>query len=146
MKAISVQKTFSAQWESRQYLGLFILRLFLGLRLLYGVLDNVLNWERMVEFSLFLENNEFPIPLISAVTSVYVQFFGAISLLVGLKLRFFSFLLVLNFIVALLFVHLANNDTIEGITPALAMLFGCLALFFTGPGKISIENLPSKSH
>lgn len=146
MKAISVQKIVSTQLESRQYLGLFLLRFFLGLRLLYGVLDNVLNWERMLEFSLFLENNGFPIPLISAVTSVYVQFFGAISLLVGFKLRFFSFLLIINFIVALFFVHLANKDSIEGMTPALAMLFGCLTLFFTGPGKISIENLAGKSY
>ncbi|UJH92327.1 DoxX family protein [Antarcticibacterium sp. 1MA-6-2] len=131
MKAISVQKTFLAQLESRHYLGLFLLRLFLGLRLLYGVLDNVLHWERMLEFAVFLENNDFPLPLISAVVSVYIQLFGAISLLVGYKLRFFSILLILNFIVALVFVHLANNDTIEGMTPALAILFGCLALFFT---------------
>lgn len=146
MKAISTPKTFSAQLESRQYLGILLLRIFLGTRLLYGIIDNVLFWERMVEFSLFLQSHGFPFPLMSAVVSVYVQFFGALSLLVGFKVRLFSFLLILNFIVALLFVHIPINDTVEGMTPALAMLFGCLTLFFTGPGRISIENLIGNPH
>lgn len=121
-------------------MGILLLRIFVGTRLLYGVVDNVLHWERMVEFSLFLESHEFPFPLVSAVVSVYVQFFGALSLLVGFKVRLFSFLLILNFIVALLFVHIPIDDSVEGMTPALAMLFGCLTLFFTGADKLSLDN------
>ncbi len=94
----------------------------------------------MMEFSNFLEANNFPFPIISAVVSVYVQFFGAIFILFGYKLRIASFLLTINFIVALICVHFPANDTIEGMTPALAMLFGCLTLLFTGADKISIEN------
>ena len=93
----------------------------------------------MNEFSAFLEVNNFPLPIISAITSVYVQFLGAICLLVGFKLRFASFILSINFIIALIFVHILANDTIEGMTPALAMLFGCLTLLFTGADKISLE-------
>lgn len=125
--------------EANQAIGILLLRIFIGGRLLYGVIDNVVSWERMVEFSIFLEANHFPIPIISAVTSVYVQFFGAISILLGFRLRFASFLLVINFLVALIFVHFRVNDTIEGMTPALAMLFGCLTLLFTGAEKISLE-------
>lgn len=146
MKAISTQKTLSAKLESRQYLGILLLRIFLGARLLYGVIDNVLSWERMVEFSLFLESHGFPFPLLSAVVSVYVQFFGALSLLLGFKVRLFSFLLILNFIVALLFVHVAINDSVEGMTPALAMLFGCLTLFFTGADKLSLDNYVGRTN
>lgn len=125
--------------EANQAIGILLLRIFIGGRLLYGVIDNVVSWERMVEFSIFLEANHFPIPIISAVTSVYVQFFGAISILLGFRLRLASFLLVINFLVALIFVHFRVNDTIEGMTPALAMLFGCLTLLFTGAEKISLE-------
>ncbi len=126
--------------DANKQVGILLLRIFIGCRLLYGVIDNILSWERMIEFSNFLDANNFPFPIISAVTSVYVQFFGAIFILVGFKLRFASFLLSINFIVALIFVHFRANDTIEGMTPALAMLFGCLALLFTGTDKISLEH------
>lgn len=119
--------------------GILLLRIFIGLRLLYGVLDNVLSWERMLEFSEFLRQNNFPWPVFCAVLSVYVQLFGAIFILIGFKIRLASFFLILNFLVALLFVHIRANDTIEGMTPALAMLFGCLTFLFTGAGKLSVR-------
>jgi len=125
-------------------LGILLLRIFIGGRLLYGVIDNVVSWERMVEFSKFLELNHFPFPIVSAVVSVYVQFLGAALILLGYKLRIASGILVVNFLIALIAVHFASNDTIEGMTPALAMLFGCLTLFFTGPEKLSLENYFSK--
>lgn len=125
---------------ANKHVGIFLLRIFIGCRLFYGVIDNVLSWERMIEFSDFLATNNFPLPVISAVTSVYVQFFGSIFILVGFKLRVASFFLIFNFLIALIFVHFRANDTIEGMTPALAMLFGCLTLLFTGADKISLEN------
>ncbi|MEQ8470754.1 MAG: DoxX family protein [Marinoscillum sp.] len=125
--------------DANKPVGILLLRVFIGSRLFYGVIDNILSWERMIEFSNFLAANNFPFPIISAVTSVYVQFFGALSILIGFKLRVASFLLALNFMVALIFVHLRASDTIEGMTPALAMLFGCLTLLFTGPDKISLK-------
>lgn len=126
--------------DDNKSVGILLLRIFIGCRLFYGVVDNVLSWERMIEFSNFLEANNFPLPIISAIISVYVQLIGAIFILVGFKLRFASFLLSINFIVALIFVHFRANDTIEGMTPALAMLFGCLTLLFTGADKISLDN------
>ncbi|WP_347174097.1 DoxX family protein [Polaribacter uvawellassae] len=126
--------------KEKQYIGIFLLRVFIGCRLLYGVIDNILSWEKMIEFSHFLNSNNFYFPLTSAVISVYVQFFGSILILIGYKLRFTTFIISINFIVALIFVHIRIDDTIEGMTPALAMLFGCLALFFHGTDKISLDN------
>ena len=125
-------------------LGILLLRIFIGSRLLYGVIDNIMSWERMVEFSKFLEANHFPLPLISAVTSVYIQFIGGLLILLGYKLRIASGILVINFVIALIAVHFAANDTVEGMTPALAMLFGCLTLFFTGPDKLSLHHYLSQ--
>lgn len=120
-------------------IGILILRLFIGVRIFYGVIDNVWSWERMTEFAHFLEANQFPFPVFSAILSVYVQFFTAIFILIGFRIRMASFILAINFIIALIFVHIRAQDTIEGMTPALAMFFGCLTLFFTGADKISLD-------
>lgn len=125
-------------FDSNKSIGIFLLRLFIGFRLIYGVIDNIFSWEKMLEFSAFLENNSIPFPVVSAVLSVYIQFFGAILLLVGYKTRLAAFVLAINFVVALA-VHIGFKDSIEGMTPALAMLFICLTLLFTGPGRIAFE-------
>lgn len=120
--------------------GILILRMFIGFRLLYGVIDNLLSWHKMIEFSVFLESFNFPFPVVSAVASVYLQFFAAISLLVGFKMRVFAGILIINFVIALLFVHLRVKDSIEVMTPALAILFSSMTLIFTGAGKYSLDN------
>lgn len=125
---------------SNKHIGILILRIFIGGRLFYGTIDNVVSWERMLEFSDFLEANSFPLPLVSAVVSVYVQFLGSLLILFGFRLRIAALLLSINFMIALIFVHLPAHDSIEAMTPALAMFFGCLTLLFTGADKISLKN------
>ena len=126
------------QWlATRHDVGLLLLRLFIGLRLLYGVIDNILSWDKMMEFSKFLSAQGFPVPTASAVISVYAQFVGGLLILIGYKIRFASAIIAVNFVVALLMVHL--HDSIEGMTPALAMLFGALTFLFCGPGKYSVD-------
>jgi len=46
---------------------------------------------------------------------------------------------MINFLIALIFVHFRIPDSVEEMTPALAMFFGCLTLFFTGAGRWSID-------
>lgn len=130
-------------FDTRKDLGILLLRLFIGGRLFYGVIDNVLSWEHMLAFEGFLQANGFPFPLVSAVVSVYAQFICSIMILLGFRIRIAAIVMVINFIVALLFVHIATGDTVEGMTPALAMLFGSLTLLFTGAGKYSLDQ---KSH
>jgi putative oxidoreductase len=124
--------------SSNSDIGLLALRLFIGLRLMYGVADNIFSQEHMVEFAHFLEANAFPLPTLSAIVSVYVQFIGGLLILTGYKIRLASALLIVNFLVALGMVHF--KDSVEGMTPALAMLSGCVTLLFTGAGKYSFDN------
>jgi len=126
--------------DTRKDIGILLLRLFIGGRLFYGVIDNVLSWEDMLAFEGFLQANGFPFPLVSAVVSVYAQFICSIMILLGFRIRIAAFIMVINFIVALVFVHIATGDTVEGMTPALAMLFGSLTLLFTGAGKYSFNS------
>lgn len=123
--------------SSNRDIGLLALRLFIGLRLVYGVVDNVLSKERMMEFAGFLEANGFPLPSLSAIVSVYVQLIGGLLILAGYQIRIASAVLIVNFLIALGMVHL--HDSVEGMTPAMAMLFGCITLLFTGAGKYSFN-------
>lgn len=122
-------------------IGLLALRLFAGLRIIYGVMDNVISYEKMKEFEVFLAQFHFPFPHISAVVSVYVQLICGILILVGYKTKWASAFLVLNFLMAIFMVHVPIGDTVEATTPALALLVISLCLFFTGSGKISVEHL-----
>ena len=124
-------------FHSNSDFGLLVLRLFLGARIIYGVIDNIISWHKMMEFSIFLKANSFPVPTLCAVVSVYAQFICACLVLVGYKLRFAAAVLIINFVVAIIGVHL--KDSIEGMTPALAMLFISGALLFLGNGKWAIE-------
>ena len=131
-------KTKLTLWLSpNRDIGILFLRFFIGLRLFYGVVDNVLSWERMTEFSIFLDIQDFPFPTMSAVVSVYAQFVCSILILIGYKIRFAASVMIINFLVALFMVH--RNDSIEGMTPALAMLFVNLAFLFTGAGRFSLD-------
>ncbi len=125
--------------DSKGAIGILLLRIFIGSRLIYGVIDNIVSWDKMIEFSHFLEKSQFPFPLFNAVLSVYLQFIAGILILIGFKIRPAAFTMVINFLVAIIFVHLWFHDSVEGMTPALAMLFGSLALLFTGGDKISID-------
>lgn len=139
-------KAIEAYLVSNRHLGILLLRLFVSIRLLYGVVDNVISWERMIEFSDFLQSNGFPFPIVNAIISVYAQLLCAILILLGYKIRLASFILIINFLVALIFVHLKLGDSVEGMTGALAMLFGCLTFLFTGADKMSLDSYLEKDH
>ena len=113
------------------------IRLLLGWHLVYGVQDNVLSYARMLEFRDFLLQNGFPVPLLSAHLSVYAQLLGGICYLLGLCTRAAAALMIVNFLVALLMVHLGGPY--PAAFPALAMLSGAIFLLLNGPGKLSID-------
>ena len=124
--------------SSLKDVGLLIVRLAFGARLIYGTQDNVFSWERMIEFADFLELNGFPLPVVSAVVSVALQFCAGISWIIGYRVRLFAGLMVLNFIVALVMVHL-GNDPYLALAPALHLLVVSFLLFTNGAGKIAID-------
>lgn len=120
-------------------LALLLLRLVFGFRLLYGVFDNVISWARMREFSEFLAANGFPFPLVCAVVSVYAQLLAALCWIVGFQVRIASLVMIFNFIVALIGVHLLHGDTYLGMAPAIHVLTVALVLYLTGPGRYAVQ-------
>ena len=131
-----VDRLFSPLDRYRDYAPLFI-RLFVGWHLIYGVQDNILSWERMLEFRDFLTKFNFPAPLASAVVSVYAQFICGVLYILGLFTRPAAALMMFNFIVALLMVHL--GDPYPTAALAFAMLSGSLFLLFNGAGNASVD-------
>jgi putative oxidoreductase len=126
------------QWFKRNKdVGLLLLRLFIGSRLLYGVLDNILHWENMLEFEAFLKSFQFPFPFISAVVSVYAQAIAGIMILIGFKIRWAALLMIVNFSIAYIMVHW--GEPYDASTAPLAMLFSNGLFLFTGAGKYSID-------
>ena len=90
----------------------------------------------MLHFRDFLEAQGFPFPLASAIVSVSLQFLAGLSFISGAFIRFFSALMILNFLIALLMVHLGGNYL--DAAPAIHILAVSVFLLLNGPGKWAI--------
>lgn len=117
--------------------ALLLLRWAFGFRLIYGVQDNILSWERMIEFANFLEANGFPLPLFSAVVSVYAQGLAGLSWVVGFRVKWAAGLMIGNFLVALIMVHV--GEPYLGGAAAIHMLVISIFLLVRGGGKFSFD-------
>ena len=114
-----------------------LLRLFVAAVLIYGTQDNVFSREAMLEFRDFLAQHRFPFPLASAYLSAYAQFITGLLLLAGLFTRAAATIVVVNFIVALLMVHLGLPFN-ANIAP-LAMLVGGVFFLIYGAPRYSLD-------
>lgn len=114
-----------------------VLRSFVAFVLVYGTMDNVLHQERMLEFRDFLAANGFPWPLASAYLSAWAQFISGLLLFVGFLTRPVAAVVVINFIVALLMVHVGLPFN-ANIAP-LAMLVGGVFFLMYGAPRFSVD-------
>jgi putative oxidoreductase len=117
--------------------GAVFIRLLVGHRLVAGVMDNVVSAEQMRAFAVFLAEHGFPAPLLSAHVSAYAQLLCGILILLGAFTRPAAAVMAVNFVVALLTVHL-GTPYLENFD-ALAMLAGSLFLLLHGAGALSVD-------
>lgn len=120
-------------------LGVPVFRLFLGVVLMWGTIDNVTSHAHMLEFRDFLAANGFPYPLLSARVSAWAQFLAGLAFVAGAATRLAAAVMIVNFAVALAMVH-AGLPFSANIAP-LAMLFGALLLFLHGPGAWALDGV-----
>ena len=125
----------------KEYGPIFI-RLIVGFHLVYGTQDNVFSYARMEEFAAFLSAHNVPFPLFAAFLSAYAQFICGILFIVGAATRYAAFVMIVNFIAAILIAHL--GDPYPAKFPALMMLAGSCFLFLHGPGELSVDRLLAK--
>ncbi len=118
-------------------LGVLVLRLAFGVRLVYGTIDNLISYEQMLEFKNFLDAHGFPFPLISAFASVILQFLAGLGWIVGYKVRILSALMIANFTIAIFAVHI--GDAYLNTAPAIHLLAVSTFLLFNGAGKYGLD-------
>jgi putative oxidoreductase len=118
--------------------ALLLLRVFVGLFLIWGVWDNITEPARMQEFVEFLRKHHFPSPALLAPVSVYVQAAVGVAFVLGLFTRWAGVLCLVNFVVAIVMVDRFGG--MRGIFPS-----GCLVLigFYLathGAGRFSLDS------
>lgn len=117
--------------------ALLLLRVFVGLFLIWGVWDNVSDSARMREFVEFLRKFAFPSPELLAPLSVYVQLLIGLAFIAGLFTRWAGILCAINFVVAIAMVDRFGG--MRGIFPSGCLVFIGLYLATYGAGRFSLD-------
>ncbi len=119
--------------------SMLLLRWLVGAFLVWGVWDNIVSAERMAEFQSFMTQFGFPAAGVLAPLSVYAQFLCGILFILGLFTRWAGLVLVFNFIVGFLMVHLA--DDFRAQFPALILIATGLYFAANGGGRYALDRL-----
>jgi putative oxidoreductase len=117
--------------------ALLLLRLFVGLFLIWSVWDNITSSGRMAEFADFLAKNGFPSPKVLAPLSVYAQFLAGCGFVLGLFTRWAGILCVITFTVAIVMVD--RHLGFRGTFPSGCLVLIGLYLATHGAGRFSID-------
>jgi putative oxidoreductase len=126
--------------SSAQPLGdfaLLLLRVFVGLFLVWSVWDNVTSSDRMHEFQDFLGKHGFAAPALMARLSVYLQLLAGLGFVLGLFTRWAGILCAINFLVAIVMVD--HHGGMRGIFPSGCLVAIGLYLATYGAGRFSVD-------
>jgi putative oxidoreductase len=118
-------------------LAVLLMRVFVGLFLVWGVWDNVTSGERMREFADFLAKYHFPSPGLLARVSVYLQLAIGLAFVTGLLTRWAGLLCAVHFIIAIVMVD--HHGGMRGIFPSGCLVVVGLFLGTHGAGRVSID-------
>lgn len=135
-------KRLDSFFEPRKGYANLFLRVVIGWRLIDGTQDNVLSWERMLEFRDFLAAHGTPFPLVAANVSVYAQFVCGILYIMGWFVRPAAVVMIINFVAALLIAHIGL--TFEQSFDAWMMLVASIFFLYSGAGKISVDEFSKR--
>jgi len=117
--------------------SLLLLRLFVGLFLIWGVWDNVTNATRMQEFAGFLAQHGFSSPRLMAPLSVYLQLAIGLGFMLGLFTRWAGIFCAVHFAIAIAMVD--SHGGMRGVFPAGCLVFIGLYLATYGAGRFSVD-------
>ena len=118
-------------------LASLLLRVLVGVFLIHGVWDNVVSLARMAEFTTFLADHKSPLPGLAAPLSVYAQLICGALILTGLLTRWAGLIMALNFVVAMVLVHL--DQSLREQFPALMLIAISLVLATHGAGGYALD-------
>jgi len=119
--------------------ALLLMRLFVGLFLIFGVWDNITDAARMQEFAAFLGKHGFPATKVLAPVSVYLQFAIGLGVVLGLFARWAGILCAIHFIVAIWMVD--RHLGMRGTFPSGCLVVIGLFLATYGAGRFSVDSI-----
>ncbi len=126
--------------KNAEWMPQLLVRLFVGYFFLETGWGKVHNLDAMAER---FEGWGIPAPALSAALSGYTELIGGTLVLIGLLTRLASIPLVINMVVAILVVRMKKVSGLDEFAeldePLYALSF--LWLFFSGPGKASLDHL-----
>jgi putative oxidoreductase len=117
--------------------ALLLLRVFVGLFLIWGVWDNFSSATRMHEFAQFLGKHGFPNPSVLAPVSVYLQLAIGVAFVLGLFTRWAGILCAVHFAIAIAMVD--RHGGFRGTFPAGCLVLIGLYLATYGAGRMSLD-------
>ncbi len=117
--------------------SLLLLRLFVGLFLVWGVWDNVSSAARMQEFAEFLAQHGFSSPRLMAPLSVYLQLAIGLGFVLGLFTRWAGIFCAIHFAIAIAMVD--RHGGMRGVFPSGCLVFIGLYLATYGAGRFSVD-------
>jgi len=117
--------------------ALLLVRVFVGLFLIWGVWDNITDAARMQEFAAFLEKYKFPSPGILAPVSAFLQLAIGLGFVLGLFTRWAGILCVIIFVLAIAMVD--RFDGMRGVFPSGCLVVIGLYLATHGAGRFSVD-------
>jgi putative oxidoreductase len=138
---VKEQPKRAAPFSPVSSMGLFLLRLGIGLMMLKHGIDKATNFDATVaEFHQILP----PLfsPLFSAVAAIFAELVCSLLVLVGLATRLAVIPLAITMSVAVIAVHWGGP--FEDMETALLYGVCYLALLFTGPGSFSVDRILSR--
>ena len=119
--------------------GLLFLRVLTGAFLIYGVVDNIASVDRMEEFEVFLESNDFPAAGLLAPVSVYMQFFCGAAFVLGFLTRWAGIVIAVHFVIALVMVHWPQD--FRAWWPAIVLVGIGFQFALTGAGSVAMDQI-----
>jgi len=117
--------------------ALLLLRVFVGLFLVWNVWGCVTSTERMYEYREFLGEHGFVAPALLAPLSVYAQLLAGIGLVIGLLTRWAGILCAFNFGVAIVMID--HHSGMRGMFPSGCLVLIGLYLATHGAGRFSVD-------
>lgn len=117
--------------------ALLLMRVFVGLYLVWGVWDSVTSHEQLEKFVSFLAEHGFPSPRLLAPVSVYLQLAIGVAFVLGLFTRWAGILCVVHFGIAIAMVD--HHGGMRGIFPSGCLVVIGLFMATYGAGRFSID-------
>jgi len=115
-------------------------------RVVVGIIFIAHGWEKFTSIDAtvaFFKSAQVPLPEVSTLAAAALELVGGVALVLGLLLPVFGTLLVLDMLLAIVFVHASKGFWVSegGYEFVLALAAACIAVAYSGGGALAVDGL-----